>query len=358
MTMSIVLIMTCRCGDRARVWGMGLAWTVGLAACGASSSSGAPAGNGPVVVASTSIIADWVSNIACDGQAEVITLIPAGADPHVYEPSLSDRGKLDASSLIISNGYGLEAGLSDTIEAAEETGVPVVAIGEHVDTIVYGQWSYGPEAHHHGHHDDGHAHDDAHDHDAHGDDAHNHDDHQHDHDGPDPHFWWDPQRVSDALPAVADALVVHAGLDAETVDACLEAYQSELRAVDGDVMQRLDGIAPERRTLVTSHDSLGYFADRYDFEVIGTVITSSASMAEANPADLEALATLIIDTDTPAIFTEIQQSSSDADALAKRVGDLAVVSLYTDTLGDSGSGASTYVEFLRYNADLIADALS
>ena len=109
---------------------------------------------------------------------------------------------------------------------------------------------------------------------------------------------------------------------------------------------------------MTNHEALGYFAEHYGFEVLGAVIPSPSTLAEANAADLEALVRLIEEADVPAVFAEAQHSSVEADALATAVGDVEVVTLFTDSLGPSESGADTYLGLLSTDARLIVDALS
>jgi zinc/manganese transport system substrate-binding protein len=163
------------------------------AAGGGSESDGA--GAIPVaVVATTSIWADVVSEVACDGQVAVESIVPPGGDPHSFEPSLADRADLEAAALVVANGLFLEESLVETIDAVAEGGTPVFAMADHIETIDYATGDDG--------HDDGH-----------GDGEH----------GGDPHVWFDPVRVSGALPALADQLVDEAGLDAGAVDACLDA---------------------------------------------------------------------------------------------------------------------------------------
>ena len=118
-----------------------------------------------------------------------------------------------------------------------------------------------------------------------------------------------------------------------------------------------EDIPAERRLLVTNHDALGYLADRYGFEVIGTVIPSTSSLAEPNAADLEDLAKTIEAKQIPAVFTEALHAKEAVDALATRVGNIQVVTLFTDALGEPGSGADTYIGLLRTNAVRIRDAL-
>ena len=170
-------------------------------------------------------------------------------------------------------------------------------------------------------------------------------------------MWFDPHRVSEALPALASVLTADAGLDPAAIQACLLSYQAELVAVDAEIKAKVDQLPAENRKLVTNHEALGYFADRYGFEVFGTVIPAPSSMAQTSPAQLEELAEVIEHEGIKAVFAETQHSVDDAEALAARVGDIDVVTLYTGSLGPEGSGAETYLGFLRTNTDLIVNAL-
>ena len=214
--------------------------------------------------------------------------------------------------------------------------------------------------------EDGHDHDEDEGHDDHEDeDGHDHDEdeghddegHDHAHGAEDPHVWFDPHRVAEALPALAQVLTTEVGLDQAAVEACLNSYVTELEAVDAEIEAKVEQLPAGSRKLVTNHEALGYFADRYGFEVIGTVIPSPSSMAQASPAGLEELAEIIEHEGIKAIFAETQHSVDDIEALAARVGDVDVVTLYTGSLGPAGSGAETYTGFLRTNTDLIVDAL-
>lgn len=308
------------------------------AACG-DDDSDAVSGDGPVVVATTGIWADVVANVACDGLVEVVTIVPAGGDPHAFEPSLADRGAMDDADLVVANGLGLEEGLEDTIAASEGTGTVVFRMADHVDSIPTFFDS----------HDDDHSEGD------HGEEGDHSD--EHDHEGDDPHIWFDPVRVAGTLDDLGDAVVTAAGLDADAVAACVSDYRAELEAVDAEIEATVADLPESRRNLVTNHDSLGYFADRYGFTVVGTVIPAPSTLAQSSPAQLEDLAATIESAAVPAIFAEAQHSVADVEALANRVGDVVVVTLDTGSLGEPGSGADTYIGFLRTNAEAIARAL-
>ncbi len=346
--------------------------TLAVSGCGTSAPTAESAAgadpDAPTILATTGIWADVVSNVACSGLVEVETIIPVGGDPHGFEPSLADRERIENAVLVVANGLGLEERLESTLDAA---GTPVFRVAEHVrETLLY---STDIEDDHHeeeGHEDEGHE-DEGHGEEGHrdeepGDEEPGEDDHGdeeigeegHREGGVDPHVWLDPRRVSKVLPDLADRLIDVAGLDASAIEACLADYRAELASVDAEVAELVVTVPDSNRKLVTNHDALGYFADRYGFEVIGTVIPSPTGLAETNPARLEELAELIEEAKVKAIFAETLHSTDDADALGARIGEVAVVTLLTGALGPEGSSADTYIGFLRTNATLITEALS
>jgi zinc/manganese transport system substrate-binding protein len=109
---------------------------------------------------------------------------------------------------------------------------------------------------------------------------------------------------------------------------------------------------------VTNHEVFGYFADRYGFEVVGAVIPSLTTNAETSARELEELARVIEDEGIPVIFAETTGSTDLADALADEVGtEVQVVELFSESLGEDGSGAETYIGMMRTNTELIVGAL-
>ncbi len=396
-------------------WRPPAAAAIALVALAASACSGDAADetsqavvDRPPVLVTTGIWADVVSNVACGDLAQVETIIPVGGDPHSYEPSLQDRARMERAALVVANGLGLEEGLADTLEAVAESGTAVFEFASGVEALPFTFESGHHDDHDdHGDHEAGHDHHDDHesdhddhsddsdhsehddhgdhgdhdeadhdDHDGHKSDHGNHDDHDdhesdqgehddhgdhddhhgHDHSGGDPHIWFDPVRVAAALPDLALALETEAGLDADALAACVNSYRSELEEVNAEIVAAVAELPADRHKLVTNHDALGYFADRYGFEIIGAVLPSG-SLGETNAAHLEELAQIIEHESVRAVFGETQHAADDAEALAERVGDIEVVTLYTGSLGPAGSGADTYAGFLRTNTRLIVDAL-
>ena len=287
------------------------------------------------ILATTSIWADITSEVLC-GEA-VPSLIPIGSDPHTWEPSMATRADVDASLAIITNGLGLESGLDDIFDSARANGIQVVeltAVVELLPTLA------------------------AHDGDDEGDqseDEHSEDEHSHSESGLDPHIWLDPQRVIDTIPTIVE-MAIESGFDRNEIEVCGEEYSNSLRELDTEINNLFESLTDSDRTIVTNHDSLGYFADRYDLTVIGTVLPSTDTSTEANAADLAALADLITSNEVTTIFTDSESSDTDSQALAERL-DIDVVPLLTSSLTSGSESGRSYIELMRTNANAIHSAL-
>ena len=352
--------------------------------------SDAAQGDQLTVVVTTTIWGDVVSNLVED-DATVEVLFPIGADPHDYQLSAAQTAAMQEADLVVVNGLALEEGALDVIEGLEADGANVLEVAGLLNPIEFGEGGHG-----HGHEgedghedEDGHDHEEGHDHegdeghededshdhegeeghedeDSHdheGEDGHEDEDshgdeegHDHAHDGDDPHVWMDPLRVADAVELIAEELT---NLDASVDwDARAMAYADGLRALDAEIVALLQGVPEERRKLVTNHDAFGYFAERYGFEVVGTVIPSGSTLADPSSAELAELIEILVDENINVIFAETIEPAALADAVAAEVEGVTVVELFTGSLGEAGSGAETYIDFIRTNATRIADALS
>jgi zinc/manganese transport system substrate-binding protein len=325
------------------------------------------------LVATNSIIGDILANIVGDA-GEIEVLMPPGADPHQFEASPGQRQAMQEADLVVANGLELEVRLTDVLEAAEEEGATVHYLFEWIhEPLDFDDHDHG---HDHGDDDDGHDHgdedDDGHDHgdnDDHGHDDGDEDDHGHDdedgHDDEhghgewDPHVWFDPVRTVDAVHVLGERLdEIDDSRDDGTWAVAAEAYAQEILAAHEEIEQILAAIPDERRKLLTNHEAFGYLADRYDFEVVGAIIPGGATLAEPTAREFRDLAELIREHDLPAIFAETSSPTRLAESLASEVGrDVEVVVLYSESLGEPGSGAESYLGMLRVNAERIAEAL-
>lgn len=291
-----------------------------LTAAACSSDEGGGGSGTPTVVATTSILGDVVENVVGDA-AEVVVLMPAGVDPHEFELSAAQAAQLQEADAIVANGLGFEAGLGDALDAAEQAGVPRYDVAPDVDPLPLAEGGDGS--------------------------------------GLDPHVFTDPARMAQGAENIAAALgdAVPA-LDTAEVRAQASAYADELLAADADIAAEVAAIPEDQRVLVTNHEVLSYFADRYGFEVVGTVVPGATTLAEPSSQELSDLADTIREYDVPAIFADAASPTDLADALAGEEDlDVEVVALYSESLGEPGTGADTYLGLITTNATAIADAL-
>ena len=282
-----------------------LAFVIALSACDNGSASD---GDELVVVSTTSIWSDVVANVVGD-DANVITLIANGADPHEYSPGSQDAATLAGADLIVANGLGLEESLDDLLEAVEAEGGNVLRIADHVETV-----------------------------------------------DQDPHVWMDPLRVADAVDAIA------AALEATRPGAWTERaaqYVSQLEQAHEDIESLIEEIPSAQRVMLTNHEALTYYADRYEIEIVGVIIPGGSTLAEPSSADLGELVELMQTRDIKVIFGETSEPDTLAQSLAAELGpDAEVVELHTEALGEPGSDADSLIKMLVTNAQLISAALT
>lgn len=309
-----------------------LALTFGLlTACGSTTSTqGSPSsvtknGDRPLVIATTPILGDLVRQVGGD-EVDVEVLIPLGADPHDFEPSAAQAARLRDASLIVANGLGLEENLESTLEGASKDGVTVFAVGDELDPIPL------PEE------------DAAHD---------------EEHGSFDPHIWLDPERMATAATLVAAQLATTTGNDPSGFQSRAATYANAAKAAMAEATSILSALPEGQRKLVTNHDALEYFAQRFNLTVIGTVIPGGSTMAEPSAADIRDLAQLIKANGVNAIFSESTVSSKVIETVRREAGSqVQIVELSTDTLGAAGTATATYPGLIVTTARLIASGLN
>jgi len=302
-----------------------------LAACGSDAPSatgtGGTAGDRPVIVATTPMLGALVRDAVGDA-AEVEVVMPNGSDPHEWRPSARDVARLQSADLVVENGLNLEEGLQEAIARAREDGVAVFTAADHVDVReVEDGDGHAKEDEEHGHAGDG--------------DDHAKEDEEHGHAGGDPHFWTDPLQAAAVAAALPAAVRSATGAD---ISGPAGESAAALRGIDADIDSRMSAIPEADRVLVTGHESLGYLADRYGLDVVGTVTPSLSSQGQVSAAHLADLERAMEKAGVRVLFTE----SGVSDALAQAIRDetgATVVELGIETVPSDGS-YTTYIEDL------------
>ena len=323
-------------------------------ACGGSSdstgstdSADSTVAGRPSIVVTYSILGAVVSEVVGDA-ADVKILMPNGIDPHEWEPSAKDIEALTNADLIVSNGLDLEGNVMEAIEEAESNGVAVFHATDHVEVI-----EFGASGHDHAE-EETHAEDEVVtaesvvDTEVKAEDEHG-DEHSHEHGDGDPHFWTSPVEMAAVVLSLGEAL---SDLGIDVGDRAAMAAE-RLTNLDQEVSKIVESIPADQRILITGHESLGYFAHQYEFEVVGAVIPSLSSEAEASAGELAELKAVIEAEGVTVIFTELGTSPDVVAALADDAG-VDVVELSTHFLPEDG----TYASFVLDLASTISGALA
>lgn len=344
--------------NRRILGGLCLGGALVLTACAGGADAGTP-GAAPAdlqVVATTTMLGDVTQRVVrcVNPDAAVTTLMPPGADPHEFAASSKDATEVVKADLVVANGLGLEGGLGDVLDNARADGATVLEVAPAVDPIPFAEPGGHDEHADHADHEDG---ADEHEDDEHEDDEHEAEGHEdHDHGSEDPHFWFDVARMAEGARVIGDKLAEVSGDDAFAT--CGGTVHDELMGTDEQVREILAAVPHEKRQIVTDHDAFGYFAQAYDFEVLGTVIPGGSTEAEPSAQDIAELVHTIQDAGVTAIFSNTAVRAPVIDAVSREAGtDVRVVPLAVGALGEPDSPTGTYEGMMVDNAHKIADAL-
>ena len=275
------------------------------------------------VVTTTGMIADITKNVGGD-RVQVTALMGPGVDPHLYKASEGDVLRLQEADVIFYNGLHLEAQMGEVLERLNEFGIKTVAVTDQVDRSLL---QSPPEFQ--GNYD--------------------------------PHVWFDVSLWMKAVEQVRDTLVELDSSSASQYEANAEAYLTELEDLHQYVLDQANTIPEGQRILITAHDAFNYFGRAYGFDVRG--LQGISTEAQAGTADVQALASFIVEKQIPAVFVEssVPQRNVEAVQAAVQAKGFEVSiggSLFSDAMGSEGTPEGTYIGMVRHNIDTIVAALA
>ena len=283
-------------------------------ATGCGDNDSAASGAELTVVATTTQVADFVRNVGGD-RVDVHGILGTNADPHDYEPRPSDVGAIGDAPLVFKSGGDIDAWLDELIENAG--GDPrVVTL---IDSVRRIKGEQGET---------------------------------------DPHWWEDPRNSIRAVAVIRDALIEADPAGRATYERNAGAYLRKLQALDREIADCMRRVPADKRKLVTTHDALGYFADRYDVEVVGALIPSLSTQAQPSARDINELVDQIRGEGVEAIFPETALNKRLESAVSREAGAKVGGQLWADALGPEGSGAETYLAAMRKNTNTMAEGMS
>jgi ABC-type Zn uptake system ZnuABC Zn-binding protein ZnuA len=293
-------------GRFAPIWTLILLLAVALASC-----SG---GNAPDVLTTTTILADVARNVAGD-RLTVGSLLPAGTDPHSYQPVPQDATLVDRSKVLVVHGADYEGFLQPLLDTAG--GAKTLIEASKGVRLQSGRDSEQTM---------------------------------------DPHAWLDPNNVIVYVDNIREGLTQFDPDGAEVYESNASAYIDQLTELDAWINGQVAQIEPKRRVLVTNHEAFGYFAERYGFLVVGAVIPSFSSGASPSARQMADLIEQIKLHEAPAIFLDASDNPDLARQIAAETGVKVISDLHLESLTEGGP-AGTYLEMMRDNVTRIVQAL-
>lgn len=277
------------------------------------------------VVASTTLVGDVVHQVGGD-RIQLTVLYPIGADPHTFEPRPQDAAAITDAQIIFLNGLELEHSLEPLIES--NANGTIIEVSDGVEVLPFSAADSIETS--------------LKDRDNHGDG--------------DPHVWLDPNQVKVWVENIAQALSEGDPDHADYYKENAVSYIAELDELDQWIQEKVATIPVEKRKIVTDHESFGYFAERYEFEIVGLVVSSLSTSASPSALDLASLQDTIKELNIPAIFIDTTVNPALSEQIAADTG-VKLIEIHNGSLGNIGSGTETYLLFMRTNVQAIVDGL-
>jgi manganese/zinc/iron transport system substrate-binding protein len=275
----------------------------------------------PLIVATTSILADGIKNIVQE-QAEVVALMPAGVDPHLYKASVRDLDLLTNADLVVYHGLYLEGKMTEIFEklALSQTLIDISLGLPQTDLI-----RSGPEAH-----------------------------------SVDPHIWFDVNLWSIAMEYSAAQIIIWKPELKSMIESNSKIYLSKLNRLDAEVRTKVNELRSTGQVLVTAHDAFAYFGKAYQLEVKS--LQGLSTLSEPGLRDLTELITIVQENKVKAIFAEQTISPKAIRAVAAGAAERnhkvnLAGPLYTDSLDAEGTPAGTYIGMVQTNLKIIYESL-
>ena len=266
------------------------------------------------MVATTTQVADIARNVTGD-EAEIHGILTPNADPHDYEPRPSDATAIAGAEVVFTSGGETDEWVDELIESSG-TDAQVVTL---LDSAPVVRTQGGDE---------------------------------------DPHWWQDPRNAAAAAETIRDELSEADPADAAAYEENAAAYIAAIQRADRLIAGCMRFLPESARRLVTSHDSLGYFADRYDIEIVGAAVPAISTRAQPSTGETADLVDLIEAENVAAVFPEAGLSAELESAIAGEADVVLGGDLYADALGEEGTAGDTYLGALYANASALVEGLS
>jgi len=245
---------------------------------------------------------------------KVESLLPLGVDPHAYQPRPADAAKVAESTVLILNGANYEQAIKPILDNAGGQRLVIDASKGLTPRSATGASDQGAA---------------------------------------DPHFWLDPNLVIKYVENIRNGLSTADPEGADVYHANADTYIKQLKELDTWIQTQVDTLTPEKKDLVTNHETLGYFADRYKFNIVGEVIPSLSSEASPSAQEMTALVKKIRSSNALAIFLDAMDNPKLAEQVAEEAGVKVINDLHLESLTPLDGAAPTYIDMMKFNTSQI-----
>lgn len=260
------------------------------------------------VIASFYPLYEFARNVGME-RIDVSTLIPAGVEPHDWEPTATDLQRLRSADIFIYNGAGFEPWI-DRITSAEFD-LLIVETARGIELIEV-----------EGEHD------------------------EHEHEAIDPHIWLDPILAKQQVSSIKEALIKVDPKSTQYYEDNAKAYMAKLDALDVKIRSELSNC--EKDTFVSFHQAFSYFAKRYGLHEVS--LGGISPEAEASPLELKELVEFVRENKIKVIYSEELVDPRLAEVLASEVGAKVLLLSPIEGLSSEELGKGvTYLEKMEQN---------
>lgn len=287
--------------------------TFGCAPAPIDSMQRSPGISGPRVVATYSILGDWVRQVGGE-RIQLTVLVGPGADAHTYEPTPRDVVTIAESEVVFENGLGFETWLDALVSSSRSSARRCVVTRDIQPRRISSNET-------------------------------------------DPHVWQSPRNAMLMVEAIAEELALADPDHADGYRRRADEYIRLLESLEAEIREQLETLPLDRRKLVTTHDTFAYFADEYDFEVLSVLGSASSEASDPSAREVAMVIDRIRDLRVPAIFSENILNPKLTEQIARESGVNVVPTLYTDALGPADSPGADYLGMVRFNVRTIVEAL-
>lgn len=311
---------------------------VGLAGCGARgtqvpASSAAADGGKVKVVASFYAMADFAEMVGGD-HVEVTNLVPAGTEPHDWEPSATDMQTIQDADLLVYNGASMEHWVDDTLSSLGSQAPKAVKASDGIQLLAGD------------HHDHGDAATDA---------AETVADGATDKAEVDQHVWLNPENAKAELANIRDALSEVDPAHKDDYAKNYETYAAKMDQLDKDFRDRLSDVP--NKTIVVAHEAFGYLCDAYG--LTQAPITGMDAEGEPDAQTMASIIDQVKSQNIKVIFSEDLVSPKVAQQIADATGATCEVLNPIEGLTDEQIGrGEDYFSVMESNLDELMKALS